>query len=178
MSYLLNLYICKIFFMWKLALCVITGSIVFSSCLKKDSGCSYTDPTSKSPQSEQEALKAYLDSASLTATLSSKGFYYSIKSAGTGKTPGQCSQITVGYKGWLTNGTKFDDQSSLVFTSLGSLIDGWREGIPLINKGGEIKLYIPPSLGYGSKGITDNYGNIVVPPNSIIIFDISLIDVQ
>lgn len=164
--------------MWKFVLCALLGSIFCSSCLKKDNGCGYSDPTSMAPQSEQMALKAYLDSVGVSAILSSKGFYYKIKQAGDGKTPEQCSQITVGYKGWLTNGTKFDDQSSLVFTSLGTLIDGWREGIPLISKGGEIMLYIPPSLGYGSKGITDMSGNIAVPPNSIIIFDISLIDVQ
>jgi len=169
---------CKFFFMGKIVVCVLIGSFFFTSCLKKDTGCSYSDPTAVAPVAEQQALRTYLDSAGINATLSSKGFYYSISQAGSGKTPAQCSQITVAYKGWLTNGKNFDQQSSSVFTSLGSLIDGWREGIPLIKVGGDIKLYIPPSLGYGSKGITDNSGSTVVPPNSITIFDISLLDVQ
>jgi FKBP-type peptidyl-prolyl cis-trans isomerase FkpA len=165
--------------MLKLLACAIVGSILLVSCLKKDNGCSYSDPSATSSASEQQDLKAYLDSIGTVATLSPKGFYYRVESMGEGKTAGQCSQITVAYKGWLTNGSSFDQQSSIGFTSLGSLIEGWREGIPLIKEGGQIRLYIPPSLGYGAKGITDNNtGNIVVPPNSIIIFDITLIAVQ
>ena len=178
LSYLLSCLFSKIFFMLKSLVCVIIGSILLVSCLKKDNGCSYSDPTSTSSTTEQEALKSYLDSIGAVATLSPKGFYYKIEMAGDGKTAGQCSQITVAYKGWLTNGTSFDQQTSSAFNSLGSLIDGWREGIPLVKEGGKIRLYIPPSLGYGAKGITDNSGNTVVPPNSIIIFDITLITVQ
>ncbi len=164
--------------MLKSLVCVIIGSVLLVSCLKKDNGCSYSNPTSTSSAIEQEALKSYLDSIGAAATLSPNGFYYKIETPGDGKTAGQCSQITVAYKGWLTNGTSFDQQTSSAFNSLGSLIDGWREGIPLIKEGGKIRLYIPPSLGYGAKGITDNSGNTVVPPNSIIIFDITLITVQ
>ena len=164
--------------MGKVGIWVLLGSVFFTSCLKKDTGCSYTNPTSVASNAEKASLKSYLDSNGISATLSSYGFYYTITQAGAGKNPGQCSQITVGYTGWLTNGKTFDQQPSMVFTSLGSLIDGWREGLPLIKKGGEIKLYIPPSLGYGPKGITDNTGATVVAPNSIIIFDINLIDLQ
>jgi len=159
-------------------LCVLTGSIFFNSCLKKDSGCSYADVNTVAIANEQEQLKSYLDSAGITAKKDWRGFYYSILSAGTGDSAKPCSQITVSYKGWLTNGKIFDQQSNAVFTSLGSLIDGWREGMPLIRKGGRILLYIPPSLGYGPKNLTDNAGNTVVPPNSIIIFDINLVNVQ
>jgi len=128
--------------------------------------------------SEQGQLKTYLDTTGITATKDWRGFYYSVVNAGSGDTAKPCSQISVSYKGWLTNGKIFDQQANAVFTSLGSLIDGWREGIPLIKKGGRILLYIPPSLGYGSKNLTDNAGNTVVPPNSIIIFDINLVNVQ
>jgi len=164
--------------MLKSLVCGLVGSFLFVSCLKKDSGCSYSDPTISSSVAEQTALKSYLDSIGNSATLDPRGFFYAVELSGEGKTPGQCSQITVAYKGWLTTGVSFDQQSSIVFTSLGSLIDGWREGIPLIRQGGQIRLYIPPSLGYGAKGITDNSGNTVVPPNSIIIFDITLLSVQ
>ena len=159
-------------------LCVLTGSIFLNSCLKKDSGCNYTDVNTVAVASEQEQLKAYLDSAAIKATKDWRGFYFSVLSTGSGDTAKPCSQITVSYKGWLTNGKIFDQQSNAVFNSLGSLIDGWREGMPLIKKGGRILLYIPPSLGYGSKNLTDNSGNTVVPSNSIIIFDINLVNVQ
>lgn len=165
--------------MRKLLACALAGSFLFSSCLKKDSGCSYTVDNTVAPTAEQQELKAYLDSAGISGvTKDARGFYYTITNAGLGDTAKPCSQITVGYKGWLTNGKLFDQESSAVFTSLGSLIDGWRQGIPLIKRGGSIKLYLPPSLGYGSKNVPDNYGNTIVPPNSITIFEISLISVQ
>ncbi|MEN9448088.1 MAG: hypothetical protein RJA25_1378, partial [Bacteroidota bacterium] len=44
----------------------------------------------------------------------------------------------------------------------------WQEGIPLIGKGGKIKLLIPSALGYG----TTAHG--AIPANSILIFDIQL----
>jgi FKBP-type peptidyl-prolyl cis-trans isomerase FkpA len=149
-----------------------------SSCFKKSSGCGYGIDNETAPSAEQQRLKNYIDSAGISAALAPQGFYYSILSGGSGSKPGPCSQITVAYKGKLTDGAIFDQQSNTVFTALGSLIDGWREGIPLIATGGEILLFIPPSLGYGAKTITDNAGNVVVPPNSILIFDISLTDVQ
>jgi FKBP-type peptidyl-prolyl cis-trans isomerase FkpA len=129
------------------------------------------------PTSEQNAVKAYLDSNKITATLSQSGFYYSIVSQGSGSTPNLCSHITVSYKGQLTDGTIFDQENDQIFT-LGDLIDGWKKGLPLIQSGGEIKLYIPPSLGYGSTGYKDNSGNVIVPQNSILIFDINLLSVQ
>ncbi|HEX4372579.1 MAG TPA: FKBP-type peptidyl-prolyl cis-trans isomerase [Puia sp.] len=129
------------------------------------------------PTSEQKAVKAYLDSNNITATLNQSGFYYSIVSQGSGSTPNLCSHIAVSYKGQLTDGTIFDQETAQIFT-LGDLIDGWKKGLPLIQSGGEIKLYIPPSLGYGNVGYKDNNGNIIVPSNSILIFDIDLLSIQ
>jgi FKBP-type peptidyl-prolyl cis-trans isomerase FkpA len=164
--------------MQKLLLCVLCGSLIFSSCLKKNNGCGYTNDTAVASAADEQALVNYIDSAHISAIKDWRGFYYSILASGSGDTAKPCSQITVSYKGWISNGQLFDQQTNAVFTSLGSLIDGWREGMPLIEKGGEIMLYIPPSLGYGSKDLTDGSGNTVVPANSIIIFQITLINVQ
>jgi FKBP-type peptidyl-prolyl cis-trans isomerase FkpA len=37
-----------------------------------------------------------------------------------------------------------------------------------------MKLYIPPFLAYGSKEIKDDGGNVIIPANSILIFDLTL----
>jgi FKBP-type peptidyl-prolyl cis-trans isomerase FkpA len=157
--------------MVKMVLTVCVGSIFLISCLKKNDGCQYGSDSAVAPASEQSQIKSYLDSAGITANLSPYGFYYQVISPGNGASPGQCSQVTVSYKGWLTKGTVFDQSSSSVFI-LGGLIDGWRESLPLIRQGGEIRVYIPPSLGYGVAS------NPVITPNSILIFDIFLLDVQ
>jgi FKBP-type peptidyl-prolyl cis-trans isomerase FkpA len=157
-------------------LCLLCICVCAASCFKKNNGCGTQDNV-VAPTLEQKAVKAYLDSNHITATLNPSGFYYSIVSQGSGTTPNLCSHITVSYKGQLTNGNVFDQETGQIFT-LGDLIDSWKKGLPLIQSGGEIKLYIPPSLGYGSAGSRDNNGNIVVPPNSILIFDIDLISIQ
>ena len=82
------------------------------------------------------------------------------------------STITVKYTGKLTNGTIFDQNQTGASFVLSSLILGWRKGLPLIQKGGSIILYIPPSLGYGCSSVGG------IPPGSNLVFDIELLDVQ
>jgi FKBP-type peptidyl-prolyl cis-trans isomerase FkpA len=145
--------------------------ILFYSC-KKDSGCGYNDQNIVAPVSEQQAVKNYLDSNSIAATKDAAGFYYQVFEDGVGSNPNLCSQVELTYTGKLISGNIFE-QKSAAFT-LGSSIEGLRKGIPLIKKGGHMKLYIPPTLAYGSKEIKDESGKVVIPANSILIFDISL----
>jgi len=72
----------------------------------------------------------------------------------------------------LLDGTTFDQQTDASKTGwpLGSLIAGWQIGLPLIQKGGKIKLIVPSSLAYGCGGN--------LPANSILYFDVHLVDVQ
>jgi len=56
--------------------------------------------------------------------------------------------------------------------TLSSLIEGWKIGIPLIKKGGRIKLIIPSALAYGCTGYAS------IPPNTPLYFDVTLTDVQ
>jgi FKBP-type peptidyl-prolyl cis-trans isomerase FkpA len=146
--------------------------ILFFSC-KKESGCGYSDQNIVAPVSEQQDVKAYLTSNSVyNAVKDSSGFYYEVFEAGDGGNPGLCSQVEVTYTGKLTTGVVFE-QKSTAFT-LGSSIEGFRKGLALIKKGGHVKLYIPPTLAYGSKDIKDDAGKVVIPANSILIFDITL----
>jgi len=150
-----------------------------AACSKKSAECIYKESTAVAPESEQQAVASYLaDQNITTATKHSSGFYYEIVSSGTGTTPEICSSVSVNYVGKLTNGNTFDQtHGTPVSFILGELIPGWQKGIPLIKKGGEIKLYIPPSLGYGNQNVTSG-GVVVVPANSILIFDVQLADVQ
>jgi FKBP-type peptidyl-prolyl cis-trans isomerase FkpA len=118
-------------------------------------------------------LQAYVAANHPAATLHSGGFYYEIVAAGTGTvTPELCSYVNVKYAGYLTNGTKFDENTTGTTFKLGQLIVGWQRGLPLIRAGGSINLYLPPSLGYGSSTVGS------IPANSILVFNIQLLDVQ
>jgi FKBP-type peptidyl-prolyl cis-trans isomerase FkpA len=149
---------------------------MFSACLKKETGC--PSPSNIiAPLSEQQSIAAYLSANNINATKHSSGLYYQIWNQGSGDHPNNCSSIVIQYTGHLSNGNQFDHSNNLAST-LGSLIEGWQIGLPLIQKGGKIKLYIPPSLAYGSSEIKDMNGIVVIPANSMLIFDISLLDIQ
>jgi FKBP-type peptidyl-prolyl cis-trans isomerase FkpA len=157
--------------------------LVFAGCSKsKNEGCGLTEAQVTASASEIAVIQAYLTANSLTATQHSSGLFYTIVTAGTGTTtPAICSSITVKYTGRFLNGTIFDNNNNNVVPAqflLGRLIPGWQKAIPLIKKGGSIKLYIPPSLGYGSQDVKNNAGVVVIPGNSTLIFDMDLLDVQ
>ena len=153
------------------ALCLIAACFMDTSCSKKtDSGCSNV-----SVASEDAAMLAYASANGITATKHSSGMYYQIMSQGTGATPNTSSKVFVKYTGKLPDGTVFDQQQDHTKTGwvLGGLIGGWQIGLPLIQKGGKIKLIIPSSYGYGCNGSQG-----VIPANSILFFEIELIEVQ
>ena len=155
------------------------SATLLTGCFKSDTGCPYSNSSKIAPANEEQALSSYITANGITAVKHGSNMYYQIITTGTGTaSPQLCSNIQISYTGQLTNGNVFDSQNNVVFT-LGSLIEGWKYGLPLIKKGGKIKLYIPPSLGYGSTDVKDqNTGNIIIPANSILIFEITLTDFQ
>ena len=157
-------------------MCLLVVLLLSTGCFKKSDSCTINNVVA--PTAEVTAVENYLSSKNITtATKDPSGFYYQILNPGVGVNPNECSGVNVGYVGKLTNDNVFD-QAQSISLGLSSVIEGWRKGLPLIQKGGEIKLYIPPTLGYGPVDVKDQQGNIVIPANSILIFDVSLIDVQ
>jgi FKBP-type peptidyl-prolyl cis-trans isomerase len=87
----------------------------------------------------------------------------------------------VKYTGSLvSNGQVFDSNASTSGTTftLGNLIAGWQAILPLVKAGGKVTMYIPPSLGYGQQNVRDNAGNLVIPGNSNLKFEMELLNVQ
>ena len=158
--------------MLKTLLTFFSFCIILSSC-KKDDNCKYTESAVVVPASEMANLQTWVSANRPLAIQHPRGFYYEITAAGTGTvTPSVCSNVTVKYAGYLTNGFKFDENTTGITFALGQLIVGWQRGIPLIKTGGSINLYLPPSLGYGSSASGP------IPANSILIFNIQLTAVQ
>jgi FKBP-type peptidyl-prolyl cis-trans isomerase FkpA len=121
---------------------------------------------------DDNIIKKYISDNGLSATATGSGLYYVITTEGKGVQPNSNSDVIVTYKGYLTNGTVFDQSKAGGFaTNLTNVIKGWQEGLPFFKKGGKGKLLIPSALGYGS---TAQSG---IPANSVLIFDIELVDV-
>jgi len=150
-------------------------AFLFSSCLKRqeDPCKSYDACAFKAPESEVQQVRDYIIANAITDTVRHcSGVYYVIQNQGTGKSPSACSYINASYTGRLTNGTVFDQGSFNQLYRLSGLIRGWINTLPLIRQGGSIRLFIPPSLGYGSQQVGS------IPPNSVLIFDIQLTQVE
>jgi len=122
-------------------------------------------------QNRQE-IEKYISDHNLNASSTSSGLYYVIEKEGTGTRPNANSDVKVKYKGYFTNGNTFDESAAGITFNLQQVISGWTEGIQLFKEGGKGVLLIPSSLGYGSSGSSGS-----IPPNSVIIFDIELVDV-
>lgn len=144
----------------------LTG--LLNACSKGDSCPTVTTSV---PAGEVSNLRAYIQSNSISASEDSRGFFYTISDAGSNSKPSTCSSVTVNYIGKFTTGITFDQNNNVTFP-LSQLILGWQEGIPLIGTGGKITLYLPPSLGYGSKTVGS------IPANSNLVFTIDLIAIQ
>lgn len=122
-------------------------------------------------RSSEEQILAYLEANDLEAERTDTGLYYIINEEGTGSRPGPSATVTVGYKGYLTDGTVFDQNGNATF-SLARVIPGWTEGIPLFREGGKGVLLVPSHLGYGSAGIRG-----LIPGNAALIFEVELLEV-
>ncbi|NOX47684.1 MAG: peptidylprolyl isomerase [Chlorobi bacterium] len=138
--------------------------IVLMAGCKKDS--------EKQAEADDKVILDYLADNDLSATKHESGMYYIINAEGNGYSPSSNSVVEVKYKGYLTNGTVFDETegNSSATMNLSGLITGWRIGLPMLKKGGKGTFFIPSALGYGSNAT----GNI--PENSVLIFEIELID--
>ena len=142
---------------------------IFPGCNKDKKSCKARSVDSEVPQ-----IQAYANANGINATRHSSGLYYEIITPGTGPIANSNSKIFITYTGKFMNGQVFDEQTApnTQGWTLNGLIQGWIIGIPLIQKGGHIKLIVPSSLGYGCE---DYYS---IPGNSVLYFDVSLVDVQ
>ena len=148
-----------------LVLFIVVGA--FSSCKKE----SYD--SAKQLIIDDGLIKDFIAKNSIVAVKHSSGIYYQILTPGTGNLSYSGStQVTVNYEGRLLNGSVFDKSSSAVTFSLGGLIQGWQVGIPLIQKGGKIRLLIPSTLAYM------NQERVGIPANSVLDFTIELTNAQ
>ena len=106
------------------------------------------------------------------------GLKYTDEKIGTGDFPSKGDLLVVHYTGTLEDGTVFDssikrNQPIEFPVGTGRVIPGWDEGLMSMKVGGKRKLIIPPDLGYGSRG-----AGASIPPNSTLIFEVELININ
>lgn len=124
-------------------------------------------------KTEQDFLAKNARKAGIKITAS--GLQYEVLKQGTGKLAHSNDLVTVHYEGRLLDGTVFDSsykRGEPVEFPLDKVIKGWTEGVSLMQVGSKYRFYIPSRLGYGEAG------NMGIEPNSLLIFDIELLNVK
>jgi FKBP-type peptidyl-prolyl cis-trans isomerase len=104
------------------------------------------------------------------------GLQYRIVQEGTGAKPKATDQVTVHYKGTLISGKKFDssyDRNEPATFRLNQVIKGWTEGVQLMKLGSKFEFFIPSDLAYGDRQMGPD-----IPPGSLLIFEVELIDIK
>lgn len=96
---------------------------------------------------------------------------------GKGATPQSGQMVTVQYRATFENGQEVDSygngRPSDFYIGVGSLIEGFEEGVMTMKVGGKRRLIVPPHLAYGPEGHPPS-----IPPNSTLIFEVELLGVK
>ena len=104
------------------------------------------------------------------------GLQYKIIEAGNGTSPSDSDKVTVEYTGKLVDGTVFDTTDTrgqpAVF-GVKQVIPGWTEALKMMKTGATWKIFVPPGLAYGKRGLGGPIG-----PNETLVFKIRLISVK
>lgn len=151
-----------------IVIATIASLFVFTACNFNDDN-SYEENLKKG----QEYLE--LNAKKEGVKVTSSGLQYEVLKEGTGKSPKSTDNVKCHYEGRFIDGTVFDSSykrgTPAVF-ALNQVIRGWTEGLQLMKEGAKYRFTIPYQLGYGP------YGTSGIPPYSVLIFDVELIEVQ
>lgn len=128
-------------------------------------------------QNKAEGEKYLLENKSKPGVkVTNSGLQYIVEKEGDGKQPKDTDMVKVHYRGTLINGEEFDSsitRGEPASFALNRVIKGWTEGVQLMKVGAKYKFFVPSELAYGESG-----AGMRIPPNTMLIFDIELLDVQ
>ena len=141
------------------------------------------DKAAQQVKIDDQLMRDYFAKNNLKPVKTNSGMYYLVTKEGTGAGIKKGQSVSMNYTGTFLDGKAFDSnidtafhhagQAFTVTAGTGSVIPGFDEGMQLLKKGGKGKFYIPSGLAYGEQG-----GGQVIPPNSVIVFDVEVTDVQ
>ncbi|NBB13276.1 FKBP-type peptidyl-prolyl cis-trans isomerase [Pseudomonas sp. SLFW] len=102
------------------------------------------------------------------------GLQFEVITQGDGAQPTRESNVRTHYHGMLIDGTVFDssyDRGEPAEFPVGGVIAGWTEALQLMKAGSKWRLHVPSELAYGAQGVGS------IPPHSVLVFDVELLDV-
>lgn len=124
-------------------------------------------------QKDQNLIIDYLTEHKISATKLPSGAYYKIYKYGNGSIYYYGRKFSARYTGYFLDGQVFDSNltaDSPLQMHVGEMIQGWNDVLPNVSSGCKVSMFIPSHLAYGDSGVKG-----VVPPNSVLIFDVEMV---
>ena len=108
----------------------------------------------------------------------STGLWSEIMRPSNGAKPQRGDTVSVLYKGFLLDGTMFDETKDPTkqFTfklDRGKVIKGLEYGLLMMRKGEKRRLIVPFELGYGTRGRAPD-----IPRQATLIFEVEIVDIK
>ena len=130
----------------------------------------------KEATQNREAGEAYLEAnkAKEGVKVTESGLQYRVIEEGSGRSPRSTDEVVVHYRGTLIDGTEFDSsykRNEPARFPVTGVIPGWVEALQMMKPGAKWELVIPSDLAYGERG------NMRIPPNSVLIFEVELVEI-
>lgn len=147
----------------------IAGISFLAACSKNETSnaCTITAQYVNDSSATQRAqMIAFCNNNGISYTVHPSGILYQIITPGDTAKPNLCTSLTMTYAGKLMTGIQFD--AGTITYPLKDLIVGWQIAVPLIGKGGKIKMVLPSSLAYGASAVGS------IPANSPLFFEMSI----
>ncbi len=102
-----------------------------------------------------------------------QGLAYKINTTGAGDIPSRNSQVRIQYIGTHLDGSEFDRSTEAVWSSIQSVLPGWRIALLNMPAGSQWTVIIPPHLAYGEQGTAERIG-----PHETLLFELHLLGVR
>lgn len=134
--------------------------------------CDNTPSLEEQREIDRQIIEDYVAQNGLNGEFTQTGIYYEVTdSTSSTERPNAASNVEVIYTGKLLEGTVFDSSEGFPVTfNLQRVIRGWTEGIQYFAKGEKGYLILPSHMAYGRNGTN------TIPPNTVLYFDIELLD--
>ncbi len=103
------------------------------------------------------------------------GAMIKLSRAGKGKNPKADSTVNVHYTGTLVDGTPFDssrERGEAASFGLNQVIPCWTKALQQMKPGARAKVVCPADTAYGNRPVGP------IPPNSVLVFDVELLDIK
>jgi len=109
------------------------------------------------------------------------GLQYLILKAGAGPRPALSDMVECHQKSMFIDGKEYNSTylaGTPAILKVGEAVAAWKEALPLMPVGSKWRLFIPPQLAYGEKGVLDGRGRTKIGPNTTLICELDLLAIK